>query len=516
MKSSELLEVIGEAQDDYILDAKTAKKKHTPAWVKWAAMAACLCLIVAGAWRLGIAFLGNNMEDPFREGQLYEMSSLDDLPLIYPAGGYPDWYKTLSGLKSLDLENATFELYYAEGGDPSNVEDWYRLLINTYDDPELMIVCVFNGRRTLEEQKVDMVFTKDNTETIEINGTTIQIAPNHSLEYDYWHYSIFEYGNVVFDVRCQSNDEDMIYTVLGQILRNNSNTQQRPIAAYIQKDVNQVIVTHSDCETYQVWTEYGEDLDALRDWANNLGYDILPDEDKPENLNGSEKYRISISEGDYPGFTYIIDGDKHYLEIEGYWYTVTNPSYPPVIYDSADMVAPGNWPDDVDAITASIAVFPDTEDLQNVARATLTDIDEQTAYSFEKLGAYLPTYIKEGYRFAKASLYETTMKDGTKYYQLRVTFADGDITEAAPTTNPETGEQSKDAPLTTANTYMIFIMNYLPGEEYTIYSGDALTEYIRELPSNGVFHFSLDDVYVGFVPYDLTSEDVQAVVNSMK
>lgn len=219
MKSSELLEVIGEAQDDYILDAKTAKKKHTPVWVKWAAMAACLCLIVAGAWRLGIAFLGSNVEDPFREGQLYEMSSLDDLPVTYPVGAYPEWHKAVSNLENLDLTNATFELCYAEGGDPSNVEDWYRLLINTYDDPELMIVCVFNGRRTLEEQKVDMVFTKDATETIEINGTTVQIAPYHSLEYANYHYSIFEYEGVIFDVRVQSDDADMIYTVLNQILK---------------------------------------------------------------------------------------------------------------------------------------------------------------------------------------------------------------------------------------------------------------------------------------------------------
>ena len=154
--------------------------------------------------------------------------------------------------------------------------------------------------------------------------------------------------------------------------------------------------------------------------------------------------------------------------------------------------------------------------MKNVKSATLTDFDEGSAYSFDKLGAYLPTYSKEGYRFAKASLYETTMINGTKYYQLRVIYADGDISEADATIDPETGEQSKDAPTTTANTYMVFIMNYQPGKEYTIYSGDALTEYIRELPSNGVFHFSLDDVYVGFVPYDLTSEDVQAVVNSMK
>ena len=218
MKSNELLEVIGEAQGAYILDAKIPQRKHTPVWMKWVAMAACLCLIVAGAWRLSIVFTRSNVEDPFREGQRYEMSSLDDLPVTYPVGAYPEWHKAISALDNLDLTDATFELYYAEGGDPSNVEDWYRLLINTYDDPELMIVCVFNGRCTLEEQKVDMVFTKDATETIEINGTTVQIAPNHSLEYAYWNYSIFEYEGVIFDVRVQSDDADMVYTVLNKIL----------------------------------------------------------------------------------------------------------------------------------------------------------------------------------------------------------------------------------------------------------------------------------------------------------
>ena len=46
MKSHELLEVIGEAQDSYLLDAKIPKKKSTPVWVKWAAMAACLILVI--------------------------------------------------------------------------------------------------------------------------------------------------------------------------------------------------------------------------------------------------------------------------------------------------------------------------------------------------------------------------------------------------------------------------------------------------------------------------------------
>ena len=46
MKSYELLEVIGEAQDSYVIDAKAPKKKSTPVWVKWAAMAACLILVI--------------------------------------------------------------------------------------------------------------------------------------------------------------------------------------------------------------------------------------------------------------------------------------------------------------------------------------------------------------------------------------------------------------------------------------------------------------------------------------
>jgi len=52
MKSHELLEIIGEAQDSYVLDAKAPKKKSTPVLVKWAAMVACLCFVIAGVFSL--------------------------------------------------------------------------------------------------------------------------------------------------------------------------------------------------------------------------------------------------------------------------------------------------------------------------------------------------------------------------------------------------------------------------------------------------------------------------------
>lgn len=50
MKSQELLEVIGEAQDEYILDARESKQKGTPAWKKWTALAACICLFLSVVW----------------------------------------------------------------------------------------------------------------------------------------------------------------------------------------------------------------------------------------------------------------------------------------------------------------------------------------------------------------------------------------------------------------------------------------------------------------------------------
>ena len=52
MKPNELLEVIGEAQDDYILDAKTPIKKQPAVWIKWVAVAACFCLILTGTLAL--------------------------------------------------------------------------------------------------------------------------------------------------------------------------------------------------------------------------------------------------------------------------------------------------------------------------------------------------------------------------------------------------------------------------------------------------------------------------------
>lgn len=47
MKEEKLLHAIGSIDDDLIDSAMKAKKKTHPVWVRWAAVAACLCLLVA-------------------------------------------------------------------------------------------------------------------------------------------------------------------------------------------------------------------------------------------------------------------------------------------------------------------------------------------------------------------------------------------------------------------------------------------------------------------------------------
>lgn len=53
MRPDELLDLIGMADEQYIADAKEARRpKDRPAWVKWAAAAACLALVVGGGFGL--------------------------------------------------------------------------------------------------------------------------------------------------------------------------------------------------------------------------------------------------------------------------------------------------------------------------------------------------------------------------------------------------------------------------------------------------------------------------------
>ena len=170
----------------------------------------------------------------------------------------------------------------------------------------------------------------------------------------------------------------------------------------------------------------------------------------------------------------------------------------------------GSNTNEIDPVKKSIAVFPATENVENVADATLTEIAkadlvvknpeeprEESETIPEHLIRYLPDEIPSGFELERAMLYETTMNSGKKYYMVRATYS------------TSSSEKSVEDIL---EGFTVFVMNYKPDTE-KIYTMDDLTQAVFD---NGTFHISIDDVYIGFSDMDLTWEEFQIVLKSLK
>ena len=171
----------------------------------------------------------------------------------------------------------------------------------------------------------------------------------------------------------------------------------------------------------------------------------------------------------------------------------------------------GTHPDGVDPIIASVAVYPATEKIEDVADATNESISEADAYEFDILGEYLPTSLPDGYHFGKANLYETTMKDGTVYYMFRVQYTTG-----YGTPQESTGEEVAPDPNTLDNSFVVFVMNYKPEVKREIYEPTDITESKLEEIGGLTFHISYGDIYVGISPDTATTDDILVVVESLE
>ncbi|MDE5891357.1 MAG: hypothetical protein K2H45_00385 [Acetatifactor sp.] len=106
-----------------------------------------------------------------------------------------------------------------------------------------------------------------------------------------------------------------------------------PISDYIGDNVTKVDITHHVLGRSICWSVENDELDSIREWASKLKYEIFEYEEglSPGDYNGGEIYDFDISEGDSSGFSYVINGTNDcYLLIEGNWYSVLNPSDPPL------------------------------------------------------------------------------------------------------------------------------------------------------------------------------------------
>ncbi len=54
MRKEDFAETFGDINEKHILEARAERKAKKPVWVKWGAMAACLCLVAVGVWHSNI------------------------------------------------------------------------------------------------------------------------------------------------------------------------------------------------------------------------------------------------------------------------------------------------------------------------------------------------------------------------------------------------------------------------------------------------------------------------------
>ena len=214
MKREKISEAMGNISSRHIKEAAEFKAEEKPHrnkthWVKWASLAACLCLVVGVAFRIAIGFVPNQATDVFREGNLIEITNESELPAQYDGT-----------LLAFNLNFKNYEFYYKSDGVAENTADWYSLLASKGDAKgRIVLHCMF-GDTTVDDWKVSKVFTKKATEQINVNGVEVLIARNEpSLNYTYWHYAIFEYDNVVYDIRVESNDAEYVYEVLDTLIQ---------------------------------------------------------------------------------------------------------------------------------------------------------------------------------------------------------------------------------------------------------------------------------------------------------
>jgi hypothetical protein len=146
----------------------------------------------------------------------------------------------------------------------------------------------------------------------------------------------------------------------------------------------------------------------------------------------------------------------------------------------------GAWPEGVDPKTASIAVYPATERVENVADAAIRQLSEEEALQYGDLGRYLPRTLPEGYWFVIAEVYETEMKDGGEYHLLRATYSKSDPADFDP-----------EAPYLTDDCFFLQVLDYLPDTRYPVYTPET-----QDLPQGdaGNFYLALDGAYIGVFP----------------
>lgn len=106
-----------------------------------------------------------------------------------------------------------------------------------------------------------------------------------------------------------------------------------PVTFSIPDDVTEANVTHVLSGQTSEWSISGNDLLLLKEWVSSLQCEkrIMSKGNTPGDTEGGEAYSFTFNGKPDLDFSYVINGEKDcYLLFGSTWYSVSNPSVPPV------------------------------------------------------------------------------------------------------------------------------------------------------------------------------------------
>ena len=161
----------------------------------------------------------------------------------------------------------------------------------------------------------------------------------------------------------------------------------------------------------------------------------------------------------------------------------------------------------------SVAIFPADRTTDEVKNAYTERIYEVEAQNEPGLGEYLPTELPNGYHFGNASIYVTTMNDGTVYKMLRITYRTGE--EPEPVTDAD-GAQAVSDPNDLGNEFRLSVWGFKPDTSKNIYRPEELSEAALSDRDGGLFYVQFENVYIGIEPLSLSADEIIGLIHSIK
>lgn len=229
MNAKKFADAMSELDTKYVDEALCYKKKaRKPVWVKWGAVAACLCLMLIVAIPVVNFFTDYQADDPNWEKTHYETSALSEIEAVCGTD------LLIDKVAQVDKGFRNYHLEIVENGSFENKADWKSLtievnygnsLVDSTGDSVLCFIS-FDGN-------TDGIYIEDyltETATMEINGHTVEyreasleelaaenINYGHKQEYHGW--AKFTHNGYEYYIATDSDNPDFFEMTLEHLLK---------------------------------------------------------------------------------------------------------------------------------------------------------------------------------------------------------------------------------------------------------------------------------------------------------